>query len=127
MPASTWHEWRKPARELDSLVPWIGPASREQGVACPRGRSSRNLYLNETDKAMAAAKLPLVRFADDLLIVTPTREAALAAMEFVAKTLEKCGLCLHPRKTRITHAGPHVVFLGEKGNAPPRPPPNRSA
>ncbi len=80
-----------------------------------------NIYLHELDRAITAANLPFVRFADDFLVFTPNREAAEKAREFVAKTLEAWGLQLHLEKTRVVPAGPEVVFLGKRLCRPPPP------
>jgi RNA-directed DNA polymerase len=43
----------------------------------------------------------LVRYADDMVIICPTQERALAARNLLEATLEPLGLHLHPDKTRI--------------------------
>lgn len=45
----------------------------------------------------------LVRYADDLVVVCPTRERAEQARDLVAAVLATLGLHLHPDKTRIVH------------------------
>jgi group II intron reverse transcriptase/maturase len=43
----------------------------------------------------------LIRYADDFVVVCPTRERALEARRFAAEVLAGLGLRLHPDKTRI--------------------------
>jgi RNA-directed DNA polymerase len=57
----------------------------------------------------------LVRFADDFVVLCPTRERAEAARDLAAVTLAPLGLRLHPDKTRIVcvrHGEEGFDFLG---------------
>ncbi|MBV9415940.1 MAG: group II intron reverse transcriptase/maturase [Solirubrobacterales bacterium] len=57
----------------------------------------------------------LVKYADDLVVLTATREQAEEARELVAAVLDGLGLRLHPEKTRIAHlarGAEGFVFLG---------------
>ena len=63
-----------------------------------------NIALHVLDETWAAAgwKLgTLVRYADDFVVLCPTRERAEQARDLAAATLESLGLHLHPDKTRI--------------------------
>lgn len=79
-----------------------------------------NLYLHDFDSAMAKAKIPFVRFADDFLLFAPAREQAENALRHASRQLERLDLNIHPEKTQVTRSGPAVSFLGE-----PLPKPNR--
>jgi group II intron reverse transcriptase/maturase len=57
----------------------------------------------------------LVRYADDLVVLTPSQHRAELARELVAATLARLGLRLHPDKTRIVclrHGDGGFDFLG---------------
>ncbi len=79
-----------------------------------------NLYLHEFDTTLTKANIPFVRFADDFLLFTDSKEKAQEAKDFAEKTLDKLGLKLHPQKTRIERSNSSMVFLGEKLPMPSR-------
>lgn len=79
-----------------------------------------NLYLHEFDQALTKASIPFVRFADDFILFTSSREQAELAKEFAEKKLKKLGLALHPQKTRIERSNSSMVFLGERLPMPSR-------
>ena len=65
-----------------------------------------NIVLHTLDEAWQAVGRPpgvLVRYADDLVVVCPTRQRAVQARDLVAAVLATVGLRLHPDKTRIVH------------------------
>jgi RNA-directed DNA polymerase len=65
-----------------------------------------NIVLHTLDEAWhTVGRRPgtLVRYADDLVVVCPTRERAEQARDLVAAVLATLGLHLHPDKTRIVH------------------------
>ena len=104
------HQW------LETGTPRTGLLRARRGI--PQGAVLSpflcNLYLNEFDWRLSGKNQSFVRFADDFLIFTPDRRAAEAARNFAGQVLERMGLALHPRKTRIVKSGPHVRFLGQK-------------
>jgi CRISP-associated protein Cas1 len=71
-----------------------------------------NVYLDDFDEAMADAKLKLVRFADDFVVLAKTQKRIEAAQELVDELLTAMGLELHPDKTRITNFDRGFHFLG---------------
>jgi RNA-directed DNA polymerase len=101
---------------LDVGAPRTGILSKRQGI--PQGGVISpflcNLYLTWFDNYLTDHNLPFVRFADDFLVFTPSRKDAENALACVAKGLQKLDLALNHEKTRITPAGPKVVFLGRK-------------
>ena len=62
-----------------------------------------NIALHVLDEAWVAPGRPgtLVRYADDFVVLCPTKERAEAAKSLAAATLAPLGLRLHPDKTRI--------------------------
>ncbi len=79
-----------------------------------------NLYLDQMDRELAQANIPFVRFADDFLLFAPTKAQAEQALAFVRQILDKLGLELHPRKTRVVRSSPEVGFLGSRLPGPSR-------
>lgn len=73
-----------------------------------------NVYLHPVDVAMRQAGFTLVRYADDMVVLCPTREEAEAALVRLNELIEARGLQLHPDKTRIAHlmVRPGFQFLG---------------
>lgn len=63
-----------------------------------------NLYLNELDHKMEELGYEMVRYADDLVILSRSREEAEEALKEVSKWTVEAGLKLHPEKTRIVDA-----------------------
>lgn len=79
-----------------------------------------NLYLHDFDQQLGRRHIRFVRYADDFLLFTPDQASAEKAKAFADKTLLRLDLKLHPGKTQITQAGPHVSFLGERLPKPPK-------
>lgn len=71
-----------------------------------------NIYLDDFDELLQQQGLKLVRYADDFVVMTRTRQQAIEAREDVAEWLESMGLELHPEKTRITNFDKGFRFLG---------------
>jgi RNA-directed DNA polymerase len=63
-----------------------------------------NIYLNPLDHEMEERGRRMVRYADDFVILSRSREEAEEALEEVREWVEKAGLRLHPEKTRIVDA-----------------------
>jgi len=65
-----------------------------------------NIALHVLDEAWTGMRRPpgaLIRYADDLVAICPTRERAETAHHLVSDTLAPLGLQLNPDKTRIAH------------------------
>jgi RNA-directed DNA polymerase len=60
-----------------------------------------NIYLDPLDQLLAASGIQSVRYADDIVILTASAEAARQALELVQGWMEGAQLTLHPDKTRI--------------------------
>jgi CRISP-associated protein Cas1 len=71
-----------------------------------------NLYLDRLDQQLAGTGLVAVRFADDLAVGAPTREAASEVLEQVSEAVRDAGLALADPKTRIATFAEGVAFLG---------------
>jgi len=74
-----------------------------------------NIYLDPLDRLLAASGIQSVRYADDIVILTPDAEAARQALELVQGWMAGAQLTLHPDKTRIvdmTQADSFFDFLG---------------
>lgn len=84
-----------------------------------------NIYLNPLDHQMARRGWDMVRYADDFVILSASRQEAEAALSAVGQWTEQAGLSLHPTKTRIVDASQKggFDFLGyhfERGYRWPR-------
>ncbi len=73
-----------------------------------------NIMLNELDKELEARRLDFVRYADDLIIMVGSRQAAERVMKSVARFIEeKLGLKVNAEKSRVDK--PKVEMeLGQK-------------
>jgi len=73
-----------------------------------------NIYLHEVDREWQkrGARATLVRYADDMLILCPTKEDAEREYGHLAAVLSGLGLALNTEKTRLTAARDGFDFLG---------------
>jgi RNA-directed DNA polymerase len=74
-----------------------------------------NIYLDPLDRLMAEHGYPMVRYADDFVILTRSHAEAEAALALVRAWVASNGLTLHPEKTRIANCrkkGNGFEFLG---------------
>jgi RNA-directed DNA polymerase len=84
-----------------------------------------NIALHGLDQMAEEAGMELVRFADDFVVLSRTRDEAESNLEAVKDWTERNGLKLHPDKTRIVdyESGESFEFLGyefKKGMTFPR-------
>lgn len=95
----------------------------EQGV--PQGGSLSplisNILLTPFDWEMRRKGYRLTRYSDDWVVTCRTRKEAQAAMQYAEKVLEKLGVKLHLKKTRIIHIRNGFEFLGYKIKRGSRP------
>ena len=96
---------------------WIESEEREEGT--PQGGVISpllaNIYLNPLDHLMSKAGHQMVRYADDMVILCPSAEAAATVLETLREWSSQAGLELHPEKTKIVDMGQpkaHFDFLG---------------
>lgn len=76
----------------------------ERGI--PQGSSLSpllsNIYLNELDQELDSRRIPFIRFADDVLILTAAAEQAQAVKSYLESWLpDNLGLSLSEEKTKI--------------------------
>jgi len=74
-----------------------------------------NIYLDPLDRLMAEHGHPMVRYADDFVILTRSHAEAEAALALVKAWVTSNGLTLHPEKTRLANCrkkGNGFEFLG---------------
>jgi RNA-directed DNA polymerase len=95
----------------------IEPEEQEEGT--PQGGVISpllaNIYLNPLDWLMSNAGHQMVRYADDMVILCPSAEAAEAVLQTLREWMSQAGLTLHPQKTKIVDMGQpkaHFEFLG---------------
>ena len=82
-----------------------------------------NIYLDGLDHLMVEHGFEMVRYADDLVVLTRSHEQAEAALWLVAKWVADAELLLHPQKTVIVTHEKGFDFLGyhfEAGRRWPR-------
>lgn len=95
----------------------------ENGRLCPRTRGLAqgspvsplfaNLYLDRFDEVLSAGDARLVRYADDFVILTRTREQAVALLERARGELAAIGLELGAEDTAIRDVEEGFRFLGQ--------------
>ena len=71
-----------------------------------------NLVLDVLDKALEERGWRHVRYADDFVVLTRTREEAEDALAYVKEVLGRLQLSLHETKTRLTDFSQGFEFLG---------------
>jgi len=72
-----------------------------------------NIYLDEFDQFMKNRNHRIVRYADDILILTRSKSAAENARKQASAYLEgELKLTINQQKTHIVHSGEGVKFLG---------------
>ena len=103
-------------RIMDPLG-WIDPEEHDEGT--PQGGVISpllaNIYLNPLDHLMSQLGYEMVRYADDMVILCPSAEAAQSALATLREWTTEAGLTLHPEKTKIVNMGlpkAHFDFLG---------------
>ena len=87
-------------------------------IFCVQGAISpllANIYLDPLDRLMAEHGYPMVRYADDFVILARDHAEAEAVLAVVTAWVAANGLTLHPAKTRIANCrkkGNGFEFLG---------------
>lgn len=71
-----------------------------------------NWVLTPFDQEINRGKARLIRYADDMLILTRTEHASVGAQERTTAALATLGLAPNPAKTRVGHVSKGVEFLG---------------
>ncbi|MCZ7656354.1 MAG: group II intron reverse transcriptase/maturase [Xanthobacteraceae bacterium] len=98
---------------LHGLERWTPAEGSPQGAVI--SPLLANIYLDPLDRLMAEHGYPMVRYADDFVILTRSHAEAEAALALVRAWVAENGLTLHPEKTRIANCrkkGNGFEFLG---------------
>ncbi|MEY2944266.1 MAG: hypothetical protein RLY97_2280, partial [Pseudomonadota bacterium] len=107
-----------PDRRLQALMAqWLdmaGTGDRGLVQGAPISPLLANLYLDRLDEAVAARGAHIVRFADDFVILTKSREQAERQLHAITTLLRERGLELHLGKTRISDFDQGFAFLGRR-------------
>lgn len=100
---------------LDHTV-WDGLHLTRPGIGLPQGSvvspMLANLCLDTLDERLLAAKLRVVRYADDFVVLARSRKAVELAHELTGEVLDSLRLRLHEGKTRIVRRNEPFRFLG---------------
>lgn len=92
---------------MEGMIGWTPTQGTPQGSALSPLLS--NIALHSLDMAVEGARGEIVRYADDFVILCPSRGQADEQLERVGTWAASAGLELHPDKTRI------VDFAGGEG------------
>ena len=98
---------------MEGLAQWTPEKGTPQGAVISPVLS--NLYLNSVDGAMAVAGYRMVRYADDTVILSCSKEEAEGAFSQMQRQVTEKGLRIHPEKTRLVDVrtpGQGFDFLG---------------
>lgn len=71
-----------------------------------------NIYLHRMDQGLARARLQLVRYADDFVVLCQARWERDQALGFITAILDEIRLEVNPTKTRLTTFDEGFTFLG---------------
>lgn len=120
--------WIDDERLIRLVGLWLRSFGRtRKGIAqgAPISPLLANLYLHPVDRQIVAAGFPLVRYADDLVVLTKTRPEAERALALLRGLLKARGLKLNAAKTHIRAPDETFRFLGQEiraaGNEPSEP------
>jgi len=104
-------------QQVMASMGWIEAKERDEGT--PQGGVISpllaNIYLNPLDHLMSRSGHEMVRYADDMVILCPSAEAAETVLQMLREWSAQAGLELHPEKTKIVDMGQpkaHFDFLG---------------
>lgn len=119
-----------PERDLRRLLEqWLDAGSPADSLfgarrGIPQGAITSpllcNLYLDPFDRALDRHNVPAVRYADDFLLFTSSKDTADRALALAESEIASLDLELHPDKTRVVRASPAVMFLGQALPGPSR-------
>ena len=84
---------------MDGLESWTPAGGAPQGAVLSPLLS--NIYLDPLNHLMEQRGYQMVRYADDLVVLCPSREEAESALATLADWVKSAGLTLHPEKTRV--------------------------
>ena len=107
-------------RWLRSFSFWRSVFHKGRGLAqgAPISPLLANLYLHPVDRLLAAANIQAIRFADDIVILCKTQQAAEQAKSFMESMIIGRGLSINAAKSSILHASQGFVYLGAELGGP---------
>lgn len=104
------------------IMCWIEKTSAKKGFLCsargiPQGAILSpflcNLYLTSLDNDLTAAKIPFVRYADDMLLFSTSHEEAEMQYQHLIASLSSLKLQLNQKKVLISRCNSKMTFLGQ--------------
>jgi group II intron reverse transcriptase/maturase len=107
--------WIDDERVLRLLSVWLRTfGDRGRGIAqgAPISPLLSNIYFHPIDRMMATKYYPMVRYADDFVVLASNSCEAKHALIDVERLLRARGLSLNRNKTRILPPGSEFCFLG---------------
>lgn len=108
--------WIDDERIVQLIALWLKSFDwRGTGIAqgAPISPLLANLYLHPVDRQLVAAGFPLVRYADDLIVLAKTQEQARDALSLLRELLTARGLSLNKAKSAIRPPDQTFRFLGQ--------------
>jgi RNA-directed DNA polymerase len=103
---------------MEECKEWIPTEGTPQGgVISPL---LANIYLHDLDVTLMSAKYKMIRYADDFVVLTKTRQEAEEALRVIQIWMTEHELTLHPEKTHIGNCmieGEGFEFLGYRFEA----------
>ena len=103
---------------LDGMERWTPIGGTPQGAVI--SPLLANIYLHPLDVLMAEREYRMVRYADDFVVLCPSRQEAEAALAEIRAWVAANGLVLHPDKTHLgdcRERGQGFDFLGYRFEA----------
>lgn len=103
---------------MEDCKAWVPTAGSPQGAVISPLLS--NIYLHDLDVAITSAGYKMIRYADDFVILTQSREDAEKAFHLVQAWVAEHELTLHPEKTHLGNClveGEGFEFLGYRFEA----------
>lgn len=101
---------------LTELWLQVGRKHRRQAVGIPLGGVISplwcNIYLHQLDAYLSSRRWNLVRYADDFVVMVPSKEMAKRAKAVAQDRLAALKLSLHKEKTRLVSFEEGFTFLG---------------
>lgn len=109
-------EWLLDAQARRLLQACVTAVSPEPGRGLAQGAPLSpllaNVYLHRFDAALLQAGHTVIRYADDLAVLCPTRQHAESVLQVSRRLLQELGLSLNAEKSRIVHRDEGFTFLG---------------
>nr|WP_294546835.1 reverse transcriptase domain-containing protein [uncultured Rhodopila sp.] len=98
-----------------AAVHWVrstSAAGRGLAQGAPLSPLLANIYLDPLDRALDAAGVTFVRYADDIAAFARTGKEGQDVLALIQRTLETRGLAVNAGKSGVAHARSGVAFLG---------------